>query len=156
MNTQPAKRSSQLSPLSEEHKDGLLFVSRLRENLEKTSLSRLKNYILWFWKNHIRAHFYQEEKILFPYFPIAHPMATRLKEEHEDIRDLVLALDHDPDKKIISALCHLLELHIRFEELEFFSYLESNLKKEELDNILKELEAHPVRSDEWEDAFWES
>ncbi|MBK8607575.1 MAG: hypothetical protein IPN82_12440 [Chitinophagaceae bacterium] len=45
----------------------------------KTSLEQLRNYTMWYWRNHIKQHFYQEEKILIPYMPKGHAMAVQLK-----------------------------------------------------------------------------
>jgi len=59
----PIKRSPQLAPLSREHHDGLMFVWNLRQGLKNgTSNDELRKYILWFWTNHIKPHFFQEGK----------------------------------------------------------------------------------------------
>ncbi|HEX6193491.1 MAG TPA: hemerythrin domain-containing protein [Chitinophagaceae bacterium] len=154
MDTQQQTRSRQLSPLSREHVDGMLFVKRIREGIGKYSIDRLNHYTRWYWKNHIRPHFFHEERILLPYMPAGHQWSIKLKEEHAYIRDLVLSLDQDADVQAFKSLCDLIEAHIRFEEQDLFTYLEQTLTKEELDNIHKQLEEKPVDAEEWEDAFW--
>ncbi len=154
--TKPIKRSVQLAPLSREHHDGLLFAWKIKQGLENnTPLEMLRKYSMWYWRHHIKPHFYQEEKILIPHMPADHPMAIRLKEEHDHIRELVLGLDEQADKRSLQILCDLLNQHIRFEERELFGYLENLLSTEKLDFVFKELEKHPLKSEDWkEEEFW--
>ena len=154
--TNPIKRSVQLAPLSREHHDGLLFAWKIKQGMENnTPLEMLRKYSMWYWRHHIKPHFYQEEKILIPHMPADHPMAIRLKEEHDHIRELVLGLDEQADKRSLKILCDLLNHHIRFEERELFVYLENLLSTEKLDEVYKELEKHPLKSEEWkEEEFW--
>ncbi len=158
MEKNPIKRSPELAPLSREHHDGLLFAWKIRQGIIKhTSLDEMRSYTMWFWKHHIKPHFYQEEKILAPLMPADHPMRIRLIDEHEHIRELVLGLDEEADKRSLTILCDLLDNHIRFEERELFGYLEQNLKPEQLKDIYKKLEEHPIDHDvEWEHPFWET
>lgn len=154
----PIKRSVQLQPLSREHHDGLLFVWKIKRGLEnRTSSERLRDYTNWFWRNHIRPHFFQEEKVLVPFMPEGHPMAVQLKKEHEYIRELIIRIDRETDRQDFSRLANLLETHIRFEERELFQYLEQHLSQEQLSEIAVKLEQHPVSFDvEWKDEFWAS
>ncbi len=152
---QPLKRSKQLIPLSHEHHDGLLFVWKIRQGLQhNASIDKLRTYAVWYWHNHIKPHFYQEEKILLPYMSSDHPMAIRLKKEHENIRELILNLDKEGDNTTFKLLVDLINDHIRFEERELFGYLEQTLSSDQLDAIFKELEKHPLSCDEWTDEFW--
>lgn len=152
----PIKRSHQLAPLSREHHDGLLFAWKIKQGLEnRTSVELLRKFSMWYWRNHIKPHFYQEEKILIPYMPEGHEMAIQLKEEHDHIRELILEIDKQPDIQSLKILCDLLNKHIRFEERELFKYLEELLSKEQLDIVFNELEKHPVSCDtEWTEEFW--
>jgi len=157
---QPIKRSKQLAPLSREHHDGLLFAWKIKQGLEnKTPLEKLRRYSLWYWQQHIKPHFCQEEKILMPYMPADHPMAKQLKEEHEHIRELVLSLDAEADKRDFVILADLVNKHIRFEERELFVYLEELLTTEQLNKVYQELEQHPLtcndpKSPVWDEEFW--
>lgn len=152
----PIKRSIQLQPLSREHHDGLLFVWKIKKGLEnRTSAESLKDYAGWYWRNHIKPHFFQEEKVLVPFMPEGHPMTVQLKKEHEYIRELIIRIDREPDRQDFIRLANLLETHIRFEEREFFQYLEQHLSQEQLTAIYEKLEQHPVScSEEWKDEFW--
>lgn len=152
----PIKRSEQLAPLSREHHDGLLFAWKIRQGMEnRASLDVMRSYAMWFWKHHIKPHFFQEEKILAPTMPAGHPLMVRMLEEHDHIRELILGLDNEADKRTLEVLCNLLNSHIRFEERELFAYLEETLTPEQLNVIYKELEKHPVHFDEeWKNEFW--
>jgi hemerythrin-like domain-containing protein len=152
----PIKRSVQLAPLSREHHEGLLFAWKIKQGIEKkASLDVMRKYALWYWKHHIKPHFFQEEKIIVPYMPAGHPMAVKMMEDHDHIRELILGLDDVADKRNLIILSDLLNHHIRFEERELFAYLEKELKPEQLDIIYKELEKHPVHCEtEWKEEFW--
>jgi len=154
--TKPIKRSTQLQPLSREHHDGLLFVWKLRQGISShTDIGRLRDYTSWYWKNHIKAHFFQEEKLILPFLPAAHPLVQQLKKDHADIRELILTIDKDADRYDFIRLSNLLETHIRFEERELFQYLEEHLSGEQLETIHEQLEKHPLTcSAGWNDEFW--
>jgi len=154
--TKPIKRSEQLAPLSREHHDGLLFAWKIKQGLElKASPDAMRKYAQWYWRQHIRPHFFQEEKILMPYMPADHPMAKRLKEEHDHIRELIIELDEEADRRHLLLLCDLITQHIRFEERELFGYLEELLTPDELNKVHAQLEEHPVScEEEWPDEFW--
>ena len=148
-------RSSQLSSLSEEHHDGLIFVSRLRLGLDKTPREVLREYTLWYWSHHIKPHFFQEEKILTRYLGDAESLVRRLKDEHSYIRELILEIDGGADKHHYKMLCDLLEDHIRFEEEDVFNFLEVHLDEMELDQLSMELNKHPLGKLEWHSNFWD-
>ena len=154
MDTNYQSPCRQFTPLREEHKDGLLFVTRMRDSIGKVSGERLSQYTRWYWKTHIRPHFFQEEKILLPYLPVNHPWAIKLLEDHANIRDLILSLDRLADLQSFKTLCNIIETHIRFEERQVFAYLEQILPGKELNNIYTQLKEHPVSTDEWKDVFW--
>lgn len=153
----PIKRSTQLAPLSREHHDGLLFAWKIKQGLENNiPVERMRKYALWYWRHHIKPHFYQEEKILLPYLPEDNPMKHRLKEEHDHIRELILGLDDETqaDKRHLIILCDLVTNHIRFEERELFGFMEQLLTPEQLDIVFEKLGEHPLSSEEWADEFW--
>ena len=152
----PIKRSVQLQPLSREHHDGLLFVWKIRQGLENnTGIDILRLFTNWYCRQHIAPHFYQEEKILLPYIDKLDPLAVKMKEDHDYIRELIHSIDQEPDRHDFTRLANLIEAHIRFEEREFFRYLEEHLSEQELTEIYEELEKHPVScKEEWKDDFW--
>lgn len=152
----PIKRSVQLAPLSREHHEGLLFAWKIKEGINnRTPLDVMRKYSLWYWKHHIKPHFYQEEKILMPFMPAGNPLAAKMLEEHDHIRELILGLDDVADKRSLVMLTDLLNNHIRFEERELFAWLEQNLSEEQLATIYKQLEKNPVHfEEEWKEEFW--
>ena len=140
----PIKRSDQLAPLSREHHDGLLFVWKIKQGLENNASPEImREYTLWYWKHHIKPHFYQEEKILMPFMPAGHPMGIRLKDEHSHIRELIIELDTEADKRHLQLLCDLLTHHIRFEERVLFPFVEEHTAKEFLNNAGERLSNLP-------------
>lgn len=87
--------------------------------------------------------------------PAGHPLAVKMLEDHDHIRELILGLDDVADKRNLIILTDLLNHHIRFEERELFAYLEKELKPEQLDTIYKQLEKNPVHfEEEWKEEFW--
>ncbi|MGH2553632.1 MAG: hemerythrin domain-containing protein [Chitinophagaceae bacterium] len=154
--TKPIKRSDQLAPLSREHHDGLLFAWKIKQGIDhKAPLDVMRKFSLWYWRHHIKPHFFQEEKILLPYLPADDPMALKLMEDHDHIRELILGLDDETDYRTLIILSDLLQAHIRFEERELFVHLEKILSPEQLTNIFTLLEKHPVHCEqEWKEEFW--
>ncbi|MGZ5191398.1 MAG: hemerythrin domain-containing protein [Flavisolibacter sp.] len=152
---QPIKRSKQLAPLSREHHDGLLFAWKLRQGLDNdTSIETLRSYCQWYWKNHISQHFRQEEDILLQFIPSDHGLAIQLKDEHNDIRELIHCIDHQPDATTIRMLADFICRHIRFEERILFTYLEKILTPEQLGYIQQQVEIEPTCSTEFKEQFW--
>src|SRR5258708_4613437 len=134
----PIKRSKELAPLSRVHHTGLLFTWKIRQGLSNgTSGELLRNFVLWTWQHRIKPHFFQEEKILIPYMAPGDPMTARLKDEHEQIRELILSLDDVADEQTFIILCDLVDKHIRWEERELLGYMEGLLNPQQLEIISK-------------------
>ena len=151
----PTRRSKELAPLSRLHHTGLLFTWKVRQGLSNgTEPDTLRKYVLWTWQHRIKPHFFQEEKILLPYLNTDDPMAIRLKDEHEQIRELILSLDEEADNQTFIILCDLVDKHIRWEERELLGYLEGLLTPQQLAAIYKAIEEHPVSPEQWTDEFW--
>jgi hemerythrin-like domain-containing protein len=154
-NIKPLKRSKELAPLSREHHDGLLFVWKIRQGLANgTSLAAMCDYTKWFWTNHIKPHFKDEEKVLVKFLPDGNPMVNQMIDEHKQIRDMILTLDKEPDKNSLEQLADFLNNHIRFEERELFAYAEKELTPDQLHSIYQQLAAEPYCDREWKDEFW--
>ena len=158
--TKPIKRSKELAPLSREHHDGLLFVWKIRQGLaNNTPIETLVNYTRWFWSNHIKPHFKDEEKVLVKFLPPDNPLVQQMIKEHAQIRDLVISLDKEPDTNSLQLLAEFLNNHIRFEERQLFVYAEQVLTPEQLNEIFNQLpdELHcdtdPIDIG-WKDDFW--
>lgn len=149
------KRSPQLAPLSREHHEGLLLVWRIYQGMKNdVDPGRIYQYILWYWQNHIKPHFFLEEKILLPYLPAGHELALRMQKDHEQIRKMILDLSKHSDKSLFIELANFIDEHIRFEEQELYGFLEQILSKDQLDIIFLRLGEHPSSGSEWTDDFW--
>ncbi len=152
----PIKRSKELAPLSRDHHDGLLFAWKIRQGLTNgTAIETLRDYTRWFWINHIKSHFRDEEKVLIKFLPAKNPLVEQMIKEHEQIRDMIISIDNEPDKNSLEMLAELVNNHIRFEERQLFKYAEETLSPEQLNLIYLELddEQHCDISD-WKDEFW--
>ena len=151
----PIKRSKELAPLSREHHDGLLFAWKIKQGLaNSTPVETICNYTRWFWSNHLKPHFRDEEKVLVKFLPEDNSLVHRMIKEHGQIRDLVSALDKDPDPGSLKLLSEYINNHIRFEERELFPYVEKTVTPEQLSEIYNDL-PHDLHCDtEWKDEFW--
>lgn len=151
----PIRRSKELAPLSREHHDGLLFVWKIKQGLSNgTSLATLRDYARWFWSNHMKPHFKDEEQVLVKYLPGDNPLVTQMFNEHAHIRDLIISLDKDPDPDSLQLLADYINKHIRFEERELFAYAEQALTPQQLEEVYKELPDGSHCETEWKDEFW--
>ena len=151
----PLKRSKELAPLSREHHDGLLFAWKIKQGLANgTLIETLCNYTRWFWANHIKPHFKDEEKVLVKFLPPDNALVQQMFKEHAQIRDLVISLDKEPDSNSLQLLAEFINNHIRFEERQLFAYAEENLTPEQLDEIYKDLPQELQCNTEWKDEFW--
>ena len=158
--TRPIKRSKQLAPLSREHHDGLLFAWKLKQGLSNdTPIETLVNYTRWYWSNHIKPHFMQEEKVMTKFLPADDPLVLQMFSEHMKIHDLVMSLDKEPTHNNLRLLAELIHDHIRFEERKLFAYVEEVLTAEQLNEIYSDLPAE-IHCDSdsiiigWKDEFW--
>jgi hypothetical protein len=148
--TLPAFRS-----LSQEHRQGLDFVSRLRNGIEQhICVERLRTYVLWYWTEHIKPHFYQEERILLPMMKGDEQMFKRIKDEHEYIRELILEIDMGPERREFVILADLIEDHILFEETRVFPHLQRSTDPFLIREI--ELKMNPPKEKNWKDPFWKT
>ena len=151
----PIKRSKELAPLSREHHDGLLYAWKIKQGLANgTPVETLCNYTRWFWSNHIKPHFKDEEKVLIKFLPAGNPLVQQMMTEHAQIRDLVISLDKIPDRSSLKLLSEFINNHIRFEERELFPYVEKTLNPEQLNEIHNDLPQDLHCDTEWKDDFW--
>ena len=151
----PIKRSKELAPLSREHHDGLLFAWKIKQGLANgTSVETLCNYTRWFWSNHIKPHFKDEEKVLIKFLPEDNPLVQQMLKEHAQIRGLIISLDNEPDSNSLQLLAEFISNHIRFEERELFAYAEKVLNPEQLQEIYSDLPNESHCDTEWTDEFW--
>lgn len=151
----PIKRSKELAPLSREHHDGLLFAWKIKQGIANgTPVETLCNYTRWFWSNHIKPHFKDEEKVLVKFLPADNSFVQQMIKEHAQIRGLVISLDKKPDSNSLQLLSEFINNHIRFEERELFPYAEKTLTPEQLNEVFNELPQDHHCDIEWKDEFW--
>ena len=154
-NTVPLKRSNELAPLSREHHQGLLFVWKINQGIAiGTPVETMSNFTRWFWANHIKPHFKDEEKVLAKFLPADQPLVLQMIKEHTQIRDMVISLDREPDKTTLIILAEFLNNHIRFEERKLFPYVEKTLTAEQLSYVYEHLSSEPYCDTEWKEEFW--
>ena len=146
------KRHTSLQPLSRDHHNGLMFCFRLNRGLEKNiDETRLKNYVDWFYENHIQEHFSVEEKLIFPILGNEHEHIKTALEQHQHI--LKLFTTNTQLSATIKNLAIQLEAHIRFEERVLFNEIQLHASEEQLNTIhIAELETSCRVG--WEDEFW--
>lgn len=148
------KRNEHIVPLSKDHHFGLLCSWKIEQGLTKNvALERIATYVEYFWENHLSDHFNQEEEILFPYSNETYNL--QIKTEHKDLNVLVEKIMKHPEKALLEDFSHLLKKHIRFEERDWFPFLQDNLKETDLELIgekLKKIHTHSI--DSYQDEFW--
>ena len=156
MKQQPIKRSAQLKTLSRDHHIGLLFAWKIKEGLSKNvAPQRLKNYVNFFFENHLKIHFRDEEVLLFN--RIDDNVCIQAKKEHQQLlRQLVNINNASPDNQdVYLELVKILNEHIRFEERVVFPRLEEILPISTLNlvNDFLEKDEHGL-VDDYSDEFW--
>lgn len=151
----PIKRSKELAPLSREHHDGLQFVWKIKQGLENdTPIELIRDYVRWFWINHIKPHFKDEEKVLLQYLPADNILVKQMIKEHAQIRDMLISLDHKAEKVTLKMLADFIRNHIRFEERKLFAFAEKTLTQEQLNSIYQQLASESHCDTKWVDEFW--
>ena len=151
LGARPLARSQQLTRLSHDHHEGLLFVWKIRQGLRKNvPAHRINNFKNWFWKNHLEAHFETEETNFTNYLPADDEQLARMIHEHYAIRQLLLSASNED----LAVLAKTLHDHIRFEERSLFPYIEEKLSRDELNQIGTRLSQEATCSSEWKDEFW--
>ena len=151
----PIKRSKQLTPLSKDHHDGLLFAWKIKQGLKNgADIKLIGEYVQWFWKNHLEEHFREEEQILAPHLPADNELLKRMIDEHREIEAMVHINENIPDKTLLNNLAQAIDDHIRFEERELFPYAETIIPENELNLIYEQLSKQPVQCEKWAKEFW--
>lgn len=157
MARQPIKRSKYIMALSKDHHLGLLFCWKIREGLKLgVDLSRIKKYVSFFWKQHLKEHFLEEESLLFD--ELNDPLTDQAKTEHLMLTRWINTINHpEPAKNSDYILfTELLNKHIRFEERVLFPHLEASLPLATLSSACVYLEQQhqaPFK-DDYPDEFW--
>lgn len=147
MKKEPIKRHEALIPLSRDHHFGLLLSWKINQGLKfQIPKERIANYLEWFWKSHLKQHFFEEEQFIFPILGENHEMVKRALREHQLLENLI------QNKESFAEFTSLINEHIRFEERELFNEIQKIATKDQLENISK-IE-HQAFVENWEDQFW--
>jgi hemerythrin-like domain-containing protein len=151
----PIKRSKQLTPLSKDHHDGLLFAWKIRQGLKNgADIKLIAEYVQWFWKNHLEEHFREEEQILTPHIPADNELLKQMFDEHENIEAMIHINENIPDGIMLADLAQAIDDHIRFEERVLFPYAEKIIPEQELNLIYEQLPKEKAEREKWEREFW--
>ncbi|MBS1650958.1 MAG: hypothetical protein JSU07_03015 [Bacteroidetes bacterium] len=154
----PIKRNKALLKFSQEHHFGLLLCWKIRQGIKNNiALLRIANYIIYFFENDLKKHFEEEEKNVFSKFSINDAKKIQAENEHKYIYSLIHSIkteNYSTDTLIDFA--NTLEKHIRFEERDFFNYIQQNLPQSELEKLAV-LHTHKAIDIDagWGDRFWE-
>lgn len=153
MNEKPLKRHVALQPLSREHHHALQLCWKIRTGFSKNiEINRIRNYVLWFFENHLLQHFRIEEHFIYPILGNEHPLIQRGLTEHREIEAYILA-ETDYIKNM-QTLAQILEQHVRFEERILFTEIQSVASGEQFKQIqLHHAESHFIENRT--DVFWE-
>lgn len=153
MNNPPLKRHKALQNVSREHHDSLVFVLRLQKGVaKKASIEEMNDYIQWYWDVHLKAHFQMEEMHLLPKLDSDDTLAEKVQTDHEFIANLIHQYPQSYDS--ISQLYKTLKSHIRFEEREFFMFIQKFLTEEQLEEFAN-VHKRQIDCGLWVNRFWE-
>jgi len=155
------KRNKNLETLSWEHHDALVSSLRLRKGVEKNAaLSHLRDYLLYVWEHDLPHHFEQEEKALIKSVQDKKGnqiLVERVLAEHQRFAILAKEVEEEQGdvREKIREFAELLEQHVRFEEREFFPFVEESSSDEELEKMGVYLhEEHIPSCKTWNPEFW--
>lgn len=153
----PIKRSEHIVQLSKEHHFSLLFCWKIRNGLKKeVEISRIINYVNYFWKEHLLPHF-EEEDVFFS--NVDDLFVKRAYDEHHEINETVRLLNLSSKEEAFSLalkIANLVDDHVRFEERELFPHLEKAIdepKLMEIGNEIKKMQPE-ITQDTFADEFW--
>ncbi len=150
--TTPIRRHESLQFLSREHHQGLLLSWKIRKGISgRIDSERIKNYITWFYEEHLVPHFQVEESHVFTVLGNNHPLVIQALAEHRNLEKLITG---DLKETItLQEIADALEQHIRFEERTLFNEIEKVVTPEQLRSI-NELHAEAPFCENEKDKFW--
>ena len=132
------KRSAALVSLSRDHHKALAVAQKMRRASDGAEGAAV---FLAFWNDQGQAHFCVEEEVLLPGWAwlgtVDNVAAAQLAREHLEIRTAALALAEQPELELVRDLGERLASHVRFEERELFSLIETDLNAADLDRLAR-------------------
>ncbi|MEQ6122201.1 hemerythrin domain-containing protein [Reichenbachiella sp. MALMAid0571] len=152
MKRTPIKRNEYLKPISREHHQGLLLCWKIRTGFAKNvEVSRIKNYVDWFYQDHLLPHFDLEEKYIFTILEDENELVRKALSDHRRLKRL---FESPTDlEKNLSLIEEELESHIRFEERILFNQIQEIASDEQLQS-LEAIHNEKGFVDNTEDPFW--
>lgn len=149
----PIKRAEFLKTYSREHHHGLLLCWKIKTGFSKgVSVERMKAYLDWFFKYHLKPHFKVEEKYIFPILGNQNPYVQQAIEDHKIIGNLFSRTSEI--EVSLKKIQIELEKHIRFEERVLFNEIQQAASPENIDFINK-LHSGEKFTENRTDTFWE-
>lgn len=143
------KRHPALIELSRDHHKGLLLAQLMKKDAPPykglpTDPAGKCAYFHAEFEVKLKAHFEEEEKILFPNVSSASveikQLCEELIEEHQQLYTLKTQLNPEkPDTTIMHEAGRLLEQHIRKEERVLFQKIQETLSKDALNELGEKL-----------------
>lgn len=156
-NAMAIQNNSCISKLSQDHFLEVLFCERIDAGIRlNITIERLKEYVAYFWHQHLVKHFFEEEELLFK--NVDDVFCTKGKQDHISIIAEIehIITDTGVGKHHFSQLTSSIHHHISFEERVLFPHLELLLSPQALENIQKQLAKSHIDSfkDSFPDEFW--
>jgi hypothetical protein len=132
------KRSEALRSLSRDHHKALSVAQKMRRADDGPEAAALFHV---YWEQHGKVHFRIEEEVLLPSWAhlgnVNRAAASRLAQEHLEIRVAALELAQQPELELVRDLGQRLAEHVRFEERELFGLIEDDLAPPELERLAR-------------------
>lgn len=153
------KRDPNLYPLSWQHQNGLMAVLLLKKGISKgADVLVMSDFIHSLWEAELKDHFLAEEEALVPGNQQQHQAYyQQLKTEHQLLVGMIETINRqEADLFLIDKFQQQLEQHIRFEEREFFPWLEQHFSAAELEKMGEQLQHLPSKTCvNYKVKFWE-
>lgn len=147
-----AATSSDLEPLSLEHRQALQLCENIRIGLSKNiEKERIRKYTDWFKQNFLDPHFELEEQYVFPLLG-NNVRVRKALANHRRINKL-LSCDCD-NNRVLNLLEEELSAYIRFEERVIFNELAKNAKPEDFEMFQRNHDKITKNEEDWKDKFW--
>lgn len=141
------------------HHFEVIFCWKIREGLKRNvNLSRIRDYINFFWKAHLEDLFLTEEALLFNRVNDNLSMLGNI--EHMHIIEKVNLINNRESlvRQDYVIFEELLSSNIYFEEHVLFPYLESSLSRNTVCSIADFIDQRHLSgfTDDYPDEFWEN
>ncbi|MBS1653348.1 MAG: hemerythrin domain-containing protein [Bacteroidetes bacterium] len=154
----PIKRHPAIASFSKDHHFGLLLAWKIRQGIENyISPERISNYVIYSFDNDLKKHFSEEEELLFSKLPARNRLRQKAEADHKSILLILSEIKKDKsDTTLLNKIANEVEINIRFEERELFSYLQTSIPEKELEGIISRTPDNGRQiDDQWKDVFWE-